>query len=262
MSLAAQARELATSGDLFRMLVGREIRSRYRQTALGIGWVVLQPLVPAVIFAIVFGAFARLPSGGVPYLEFALSGTVIFGLFSNAVVRASNAYLREGALVTKVYFPRALLPLASGFGAIVDFGVGLVLLLVVMLASGHVPPIGFLAVPIIVIGTLALGLSTGLALAALSAHLRDFAIAVPFAMQVALYASPVFYAADIVPAGFRPAYALNPMVGLTEAFRSAVLGSEWATWPDLGIGLAVGFAISVISIGVFLRASRDLSDVI
>lgn len=261
-SIGEQVREILGAGDLFRMLFARELRVRYKQTALGVVWVVLQPLVPALIFALVFGAFARLPSGGTPYFLFALSGLVIFGLFANAASRAGTAFIRDGQLVSKVYFPRALLPLASGSAAIVDFAVGVIAILVLMLATGHLPSIAVVAVPVITFAALALGLALGLAISALSAHYRDFAIAVPFALQVLLYASPVVYSAELVPAEFRPLYGLNPMVAITEGFRSVLLGTSAPGTAEVAMAAAIGALAIVIGVVVFSRVSRDLTDIL
>lgn len=261
-SIAAQVHEVLGAGDLFRMLFMRELRVRYKQTALGVIWVVLQPLVPALIFAVVFGAFAKLPSGGTPYFLFALSGLVLFGLFSNAASRAGNAFIRDGQLVSKVYFPRAILPLASGSAAIVDFAVGFVAVLILMLASGLVPTVAVLAAPVFALLALVLGLAFGLAIAALSAHYRDFAIAVPFALQVLLYASPVVYSLELVPVDVRAAYGLNPLVALTEGFRSTLLGTAYPSLGELAIGIGVGAIAVMLSVVVFSRVSRDLTDIL
>src|SRR2546423_3508575 len=261
-SLLEQLRELAAAGDLFQMLLAREIRVRYRQTALGVAWVILQPLVPALIFAAVFGSFARLPSEGMPYFLFALAGLVIFSLFSNAASRAGNAFLRDGQLVSKAYFPRALLPLAAGSGAVVDFAVGLSLVVVLSIATGHATPGMIIAVPIVASVALALGLAFGLAVSALGARYRDFVIAMPFVLQVALYASPIVYSSELVPADLRVAYGLNPLVGLTETFRASVLGAAPPLGSDIALGAAVSGLVVLIGIAVFNRAARDLSDVL
>ena len=262
LGMAEQLRELLGTRDLFVLLLGREIRVRYKQTGLGVVWVVLQPLVPAVIFALVFGTFARLPSAGVPYLLFALSGLVVFGLFSNAVSRAANSFLRDAQLVTKVYFPRAILPLASGSAAVVDFLVGLVVLVVLMASTGIVPAAAVLAVPLIALFTLAVALGFGLAVSALSAHYRDFALTVPFVLQVALYASPVVYSSELVPTPLRTLYALNPLVTPIEAFRWALLGTPAPSLDQVLAALLTGGATVIFGLAVFWRASRDLPDVI
>lgn len=261
-SIGGQIRELLGAGDLFGVLFARELRVRYKQTALGVLWVVLQPLMPALIFAIVFGAFAQLPSGGTAYFMFALSGMVVFGVFSNSASRAGSAFIRDGQLVAKVYFPRALLPLATGAAATVDFAVGFAVLLGLMLASGQVPTFAVVVAPLIAAVALTLGLAFGLAIAALSAHYRDFAIAIPFALQVLMYASPVLYSPELVPTGLQKIFHLNPMVAVTEAFRSVVLGTAMPSGDELALATASGIFLTVTSVIIFSRASRDLTDII
>lgn len=261
-TLREQIQELLGARDLYLILVGREIRVRYRQTALGIVWVVLQPLVPAVIFATVFGAFARLPSAGAPYLLFAMSGLVLYALFSGAVSRAGGSLVRDGGIVTKVYFPRAVLPIASGSAAILDFVVGLGLVLVIMAASGRTPGAGILLVPVIAVLTLALAIALGMATAALSAHYRDFAHVLPFVLQLLLYGSPVAYSMEILPSSLINVVALNPLVPLIESFRWALLGTPPPTGVQIGIGLLSGVTMFGIALLVFSRASRDVADVI
>jgi lipopolysaccharide transport system permease protein len=257
-----QLGDLVRARNLFTLLLERELQVRYKQTAVGIGWVVLQPLIPAVIFAVVFGAFARLPTGGTPYFEFALSGLVLFGLFSSAVSRSSTSFIRDGQLITKVRFPHSILPLAAGSAAMIDFAVGLLLLLVVMIVSGEPFTARLFALPVIVGWTLLLGLAVGLPLAAVSARLRDFAIAVPFALQVALYASPVAYSSDLVPASFRTLMSLNPLVGLIESFRSVLFGTAGPESQTLLLGTIASLLIVAGGMFIYGRASRDIADVI
>jgi lipopolysaccharide transport system permease protein len=254
--------ELLGARDLYILLVGRELRTRYKQTALGVIWVVLQPLVPAVIFGIVFGTFAGLPSAGAPYFLFALSGLVLFGLFSAAVSRAGTAFIRDGQLVTKVYFPRAILPLAGGSSALVDFAVGLAVVLVLMALTGHVPSLAVVTIPLIAVWMLAVGLGLGLGLSALSAHYRDFALAIPFVLQVLLYASPVVYSAELVPPSLQALYWLNPLVAPIGAFRSVLLGTMAPAGGQIALSLLTGAAVVAIGILVFSRVSRDLADII
>jgi lipopolysaccharide transport system permease protein len=255
-------RELLGARDLFVILLGRELRVRYKQTALGVVWVVLQPLVPAIIFAVVFGSFARLPSAGAPYLLFALSGLVLYGLFSGAVTRAGGSLIRDGGLVTKIYFPRELLPLASGSAGVVDFLVGLAVILVAMVAFGQALPATAMAIPVIVALTLALALGIGMAVAALSAHYRDFTIVVPFVLQLLLYGSPVVYSMEILPHSLANLLALNPLVPLIEAFRWSLLGTPAPTADRIILGSASGLLMIAAGLFVFSRASRDMADVI
>jgi lipopolysaccharide transport system permease protein len=254
--------EVWRSRDLFGLLFVRELRVRYRQTFLGVAWVVLQPLVPALIVAIVLGAFARLPSSGTPYVVFALAGFVVFGAFAGALLRAAASFLRDGQLVTRVYFPRSVLPLASGSVAAADFIVGFAVLIALALALGHVPPATIVLAPLIAAVALVLGLAVGMAVAAVTAHYRDAAIAVPFAVQLLLYASPVVYSTELVPPSLRRVVALNPLVGLVDAFRAATLGTPWPPTQELVAGGLVGIGTVLIALGIFDRASRDLADVV
>lgn len=254
--------ELIAARSLFGVLLAREIRVRYKQTALGLAWVVLQPLLPAAIFAAVFGLFAGLPSDGIPYFLFALSGLVAYGFFSAVVSRSSTSLLRDAQLLTKVYFPRSISPIASGTTATVDFGIGVLLVLGLALSDGRGLRPELLALPIIAALTLVLGLGIGLGVAAASAHYRDFAIATPFVLQILLYLSPVAYSTDLVPPTLRGIYSLNPLVALVEAFRWAVIGTPLPSVADFLLSAIVGFAVVGIGALVFARASRDLSDVL
>jgi lipopolysaccharide transport system permease protein len=261
-ALAARLTELWRSRDLFLLLIGREIRVRYRQTILGVAWVILQPLVPALIVAVVLGTFARLPSSGTPYVLFALAGFVVFGIFAGALTRASGSFIRDGQLVTRIYFPRSLLPLSSGSVALVDFAVALAVLVVLIVALGQPLPVSIVLAPVIAILGLGLGLAVGMAVAAVSAHYRDAAIAVPFAVQLLLYASPVVYSTELVPESIRPVVALNPLVPLVDAFRAAALGTPWPPAGEVLGGGIVGVIVVAVALLVFARASRDLADVV
>jgi lipopolysaccharide transport system permease protein len=262
MSLWSGLRELLQSRDLFMLLLNRELQVRYKQTALGVVWVILQPLVPAIIFAVVFGTYARLPSSGTPYLLFALSGLVIYTLFSGIVSRASGSIVRDSQLVTRVYFPRVVLPLASGSAAFIDFIIGLAVLLAVMIGLGHSPSVSALLVPIIAVLTGCFGLAVGIAVSALMAHYRDFGHAVPFALQLLLYASPVLYSLELLPASVRGLYALNPLVALVEAFRWAILGTPAPEVSHIVLGSMTAVAVVAVGVMVFTRASQDVADVI
>jgi lipopolysaccharide transport system permease protein len=262
MSFATGIRELLRSRDLFALLLNRELQVRYKQTALGIVWVILQPLVPAIIFAVVLGLFARLPSSGVPYLLFAMSGLVIYGLFSGIISRAGGSLVRDSHLVTRVYFPRAVLPLAAGTAAFVDFLIGLSLLVIVMIALGHFPSIALLFVPFIASATACIAFAFGLAVSALTAHYRDFSHAVPFALQLLLYASPVLYSLELLPASVAGLLALNPLVPLIEAFRWALLGTPPPEPSHILTGTIAAVAAIALGLLVFSRVSRDVADVI
>src|SRR5438132_8140059 len=209
--------ELWKYRDLLWILVERDIKLIYKQTALGIIWVVLQPLIAAVIFAVIFGRVAKLPSDGAPYLLFVFCGLTVWTYFSQALQRAGNSLVRSSHLISKVYFPRLLIPLANTLGALVDFAVVFAALFVLMAVYGYHPPGLRLAV---VPGLLLLMISTatGIALffSALSVRYRDCAYVLPYFIQVWMYASPVVYPVSMVPAHWRPLLALNPAVGFIE----------------------------------------------
>ena len=260
--LSERVRDLLGARDLFVLLLRRELQVRYKQTALGVGWIVLQPLVPAVLLAIVFGAFARLPSAGSPYFLFALSGFVLYQFFASAVNRTGASLIKDAGLITKVYFPRAVLPLANGAAGVVDFVIGLTLLLVLALLSGRPFTATVLLVPVIASATLVMAIGIGMGVAALNAHFRDFGYVVPFALQVLLYGSPVMYSLELVPREWQDVIAVNPLVGLIEAFRWSVLGTAAPSSTHVLAGLTSGAALVVVGLVVFNRASRDMTDVV
>jgi lipopolysaccharide transport system permease protein len=260
--IAQQLAELASSRDLFALLVRREIQIRYNQTFLGLVWVILQPLVPALIFSVVLGTFAQLPSSGIPYFLFVLSGLVLFGLFAGVVSRAGGSLLSDARLITKVYFPRSILPLATGSAAILDFVVGLALLGVFTLAFGRIPGPEILLLPAIVLLTFVAGMGLGFAIAGLSAYYRDFSYVVPFLLQVLLYSSPVMYSSELVPNQLRLILSLNPLVPLIGAFRWGVLGTPPPSVGELTFGMIGILACALVGLVVFERTSRNLTDVI
>jgi lipopolysaccharide transport system permease protein len=260
--LTERLRELVGAKDLGLILVRRELQLRYKQTALGIAWIVLQPLGPALIFAVVFGSFARLPSAGAPYLLFALAGLVLYGFFSGIVSRAGSSLIRDGSLISKIYFPRSILPLAAGIAAIVDLTVGLGVIVVFVIALGQPMTLAVLVLPVVVALTLTLALGLGLAVAALSARLRDVAYVVPFLLQLLLYGSPVVYSMEILPQSLANALAINPLVPLIEAFRWSILGTPAPNVTQIAIGTVSGLVMTVAGIGIFSRASRDIADVV
>lgn len=252
--------ELWEFRDVLLMLTLRDIKLRYKQTALGVAWVVLQPLLAGLLFALIFGRFLRLPSEGVPYLLFVFAGLTGWQLFAGIVQRASGSLVNEARLITKVYFPRILVPLAAAAAVLVDFavscGVMAVLLAVYDLRPGWeilllVPAAGL---------TVVLGVGTSLWLAALSVRYRDFIHATPFLLQVWLYASPVVYAAAVIPAAWQAVFACNPMFGFIGLFRTAWLDAGAATGPALAIGGAVAVVVLLSGLMVFRRVEQEIAD--
>jgi lipopolysaccharide transport system permease protein len=249
--------------DLFLILAMRDVALRYKQTVLGLVWVVLQPLVAAVIFAVIFGRLAHLPSDGVPYFPFVFAGTVPWNLFANGVARASVSLIGDANLISKVYFPRVIVPAASLTAVLADFAVGLTILGAILGVYRVVPSANLFLLPFVVLLVFTLGLGIALILSALNVYYRDFVHATPFVLQVWLYASPVVYSSSIVPARWRPLFAVNPLVGIIDGFRWSLFGSgQGFPWTSVGLSVALATVLLALGLGVFGRVERRFADVI
>jgi lipopolysaccharide transport system permease protein len=258
---ALDLRELWRYRELVYFLALRDVKVRYKQTALGVAWVLLQPLLAMGIFSIVFGS-RGLTTAGVPYALFVVSGLVPWFYFSNATSGASGSIVTNTQLISKVYFPRLAIPLAALAAGLVDFSIGLVLELVLLVVFGIPFGLQLLAIPILVALIILTALGVSVWLSALDVQYRDVRYAVPFFMQVWLFASPVIYSVSDVPERWRPLLTINPMTGVIEGFRWALLGSGD---PPLG-ALAVSFAIVAVLVSTgllyFRRMERTFADVI
>jgi lipopolysaccharide transport system permease protein len=259
---ALNLRELWRYRDLLSILIERDIKLRYKQTALGIVWVILQPLIAALIFAAIFGRLAKLPSDGTPYFLFVFCGLTAWSYFSQALQRASNSLVSNAQLVSKVYFPRLLIPLAHTLAVLLDFVVMLVILFFLMGIYRVAPTAHLLALPFFLL--LAILTATGIALwfSALSVKYRDFMYALPFLIQVWMYASPVVYPASMVPEKWQIWFALNPAVGFIEGFRWSVLGRSALDQPMLIITTLVSLLSFLSGAFFFRRVERQFADVI
>jgi lipopolysaccharide transport system permease protein len=257
---ALNLKELWTYRDLLMILAGRDVKLRYKQTGLGVTWVVLQPLVAALIFSVMFGRFAKLPSNGHPYLLFVFSGVVVWNYFAAVLQRAGNSLITDQRLITKVYFPRLAIPLASTFSALIDLIVALVVLAIFMAIYRIAPTWRLLTLPFFV-GLAALT-ATGVSLwlSALNVKYRDFAHAMPFILQVWMFASPVAYAASLVPEKWRLLYSVNPAVAFVEGARWAILGTSSVTLPMVLLTLGVGLVVFVGGAFFFRRTERGFAD--
>ena len=253
--------ELWRFRDLFLILAERDIRLRYRQTALGVVWVILQPLIASLIFAAIFGLFAKLPSDGTPYLLFVFASMLPWNLFSNGVQRGGNSLLRDAGLITKIYFPRPIIPIASVAAVLLDFAVATVVMFALMLLYGIAPSWSVLTLPGLVLLTLAVTVGMSFLFSALSVYYRDFFYALPFILQVWMYASPVVYSSSLVPEKWQLLYGLNPMVGVIDGFRWALLGSPAPT-TTLVESIVISTLMLVGGAVVFKRVERSFADVI
>jgi lipopolysaccharide transport system permease protein len=247
--------------ELVRLLMFRDIQLRYQQTALGIVWVVLQPLLGMVIFATLFGRLAGLPSDGHPYALFVLCALIPWQLFAHALTEASRSVVASERLITKVYFPRAVIPIAATLSSVVDAVVSSSVVAAMMLWYRVGLTTAVLWLPVFAAAALTCAAGTGLWLAALNVRYRDVRYAVPFLTQILFFVTPVVYSSSLIPGRWRPWLALNPMAGVVEGFRWSLLGGS----PSLGLfAISAFMAIALLMGGLayFQRVERDFADVI
>ena len=259
---ALNLRELWTYRDLLMILAGRDVKLRYKQTGLGITWVILQPLVAALIFTIMFGRFAKLPSDGHPYIVFVFTGVLIWNYFAQVLQRAGNSLITDARLITKVYFPRLAIPLASTFSALIDLLVALTVLAVLMIAYGIAPTWRIAALPGFILLAAVTATGVSLWLSALNVRYRDFVHAMPFMIQIWMFASPVAYATTIVPEKWRLLYSLNPAVAFIEGVRWSVLGNSSLRWEMVAITAIVSLSVFVAGAFFFRRVERGFADTV
>lgn len=259
---ALNLKEVWQFRDLLMTLAGRDLKLRYKQTALGIIWVVLQPLMAAGVFSFVFGKVANLPSDGVPYLLFSFAGLLGWNLFSNTLTKTSGCLIGNSQLISKVFFPRLVLPLSAVPSALVDFGVATGLLVVLMAVYRVAPGWTLLLAPVWIGVLLAIAMGIGLIAAALTVSYRDIQYILPVFTQILLYASPVAYAVSAVPANLRVFYYVNPLTAPLEALRASILGRPM---PGMGgMAWSIAAAVGVMGVGMmaFKRMERRFADVI
>jgi len=248
--------------ELLYFLVWRDIKVRYKQTALGAAWAILQPVMTMLVFSVFFGRLAKVPSDGVPYPVFAYVALLPWQLFAFALTESSNSLVASQNLITKVYFPRLVIPIASVLAGLVDFAIAFLILLMMMLYYGIVPTAAVALLPLFLLLAIVTALAVGLWLSALNVKYRDVRYTIPFLTQFWMFATPVAYPASLVPAKWRPLYGLNPMSGVVEGFRWALLGKSHAPGPLLWVSVA---AVAVILIGglrYFRKTESTFADVV
>lgn len=254
--------ELWRSRAVFFRFGQRDILLRYRQTAVGVAWVVIQPLMAAGIFAVVFGGIAQLPSGDLPYFLFSFAGLLGWNLFNNIVSRSAPSLVANQSLVSKVFFPRLLVPLSSIISVLLDFAVAFILFVILLFVFGVNPGWVLLLLPVWIVLTWLLASGLGLAAAAASVKYRDVGYLLPWIMQLLLYATPIAYSLDAVPENLRLFFELNPLTWLMEAYRWSLLGQPapelWQILALIGASLLVAFGGLV----VFQSMERGFADVI
>jgi len=248
--------------DLLTTLAQRDIKLRYRQTALGAIWVVFQPLLAAGIFSLVFGAIGKFPSDGLPYFLFAFAGQLGWGAFANTLTKSGNCLVQNSALVSKVFFPRLILPFSTIFSTLLDFGVGLVVMIFLLAINGINPGLAILTTPLWLLALMALGLGLGLFAAALTVSYRDVQYILPVLIPLMMYATPVAYSLSAAPPKLAVILAANPIAPLIEGLRWSLTGRGTLNW--LYVAYAVAFTLVMLFLGMvyFRNMERRFADVI
>jgi len=247
--------------ELLYSFVARDVKIRYKQTALGFLWAIIQPLFLMVVFTLFFGNLAKVPSEGIPYPLFSFAALLPWTLFAEGLTRSTTSMVSNANIMTKVYFPRLILPISGILSPLVDFAIAFIILIIMMAYYGFVPTIAIILLPAFILLAVMTSLSVGLWLSALNVKYRDFQYTIPFLIQLWLFASPVVYPASMLPQSWQLIYALNPMVGVIEGFRWALLGTNP---PESLILVSVGVVVLLLIGGLFYfkRMEQYFADVV
>jgi lipopolysaccharide transport system permease protein len=255
-------RDLWRYRELFYFLAWRDILVRYKQTVIGISWAVIRPVLTMLVLTFVFGRIAGMESEGVPYPILVFCGMLPWQFFATAFAESGNSLVSNAGMISKVYFPRLVVPVSSVITSFVDFLISAVLMALLMVYYGYVPGSSMLVLPVFVFLAFATALGGGLWISALMVRYRDFRYIVPFIVQFGLYISPVAYSSSNVPDKWRLLYSMNPMVGVIDGFRWAILGEQNLYWPGFGISVVGVTLIIITGIYYFRRTERTFADVI
>lgn len=248
--------------ELLYFLTWRDIKVRYKQTAIGAGWAILQPFLTMIVFTIFFGKVAKIPSEGIPYPIFSYSGLLLWTYFSSSVSNSGNSLVSNTNLITKVYFPRTVIPLSSSLAGMVDYFIAATILILMMFFYGFIPKLSILLLPFLLLLAFISATGFGLWLSALNVKYRDVRYVIPFFIQLLLFTTPVIYPISIIPEKFRWLLFLNPISGIIDAHRVFILGHKPLDLISLGISMTVGLLIFISGIFFFRRTERFFADVI
>ena len=260
--VALNLKDLWVYRELLYFLTWRDIKVRYKQTLLGASWAIIQPLFTMLLFTLFFGKLAHIPSDGVPYPIFAYAGLLPWTFFSNAVTNSGNSLVGSSNLITKVYFPRMIIPGAAVGAGLVDFAIAFIILIVLMIYYGVALTWSILMLPVLIILLTLLAIGVGMWTSALNVKYRDIRYALPFLIQLWLFASPVIYPASLMPLKWRWVLWLNPLSGIIEGFRSSLLGTNKFNWTALGLSTALTLVVLVYSAYTFRRMEKVFADIV
>jgi lipopolysaccharide transport system permease protein len=249
--------------ELFFFLAWRDILVRYKQTVIGVAWALIRPLLTMIVFTVIFGKLANLPSNDVPYPILVFAAMLPWQFFANALSECSNSLISNSNLVSKVYFPRLIVPASAVVVSFIDFLISSSILVALMIWYKFIPTWGMLMLPLLILLAIAAALGGGLWFAALNIKYRDFRFIVPFVVQFGLYVSPVGFSSAIVPEQWRLLYSLNPMVGVIDGFRWAILGQNTLMyWPGFMLSIAIVFCLLISGVWYFRKTERTFADII
>jgi lipopolysaccharide transport system permease protein len=255
-------RDLWEYRELLLIFVWRDLKVRYRQTVVGVLWAIIQPVLTMVIFSIFFGRLAKIPSDEIPYPIFSFAALVPWTFFANTINQASNSLVNSADMIKKIYFPRLTIPIASMLAGIIDFFLAFIVLLGMMLYYGFVPTINILWFPVFILLAMMTSLGVSLWLSALNVQFRDVRYMIPFITQAWLFATPVAYPSSMLSEPWRTLYGINPMVGVVEGFRWALLGTDTAPGPMMIVSFAVASLILISGVYYFRRMEKNFADII
>ena len=260
--LDLRLRELWAHRELMGFLVWRDVKVRYKQTAFGAGWAIIQPVMTMAVFSLFFGYLARMPSDGVPYPIFSFAALVPWTLFSFGLTQATNSVVGSQQLISKVFFPRLAIPLAAVLSTVVDFAIAFLVLLLMMLGFGVFPTADVIWLPFFTLLAIVTALGAGLWLAALNVQYRDVRYVLPFVTQFWMFATPIAYPSSLLPEPWRTLYGINPMAGVVEGFRWALLGTQTAPGAITAVSGAVALILLVTGALYFQRMERAFADIV
>ena len=255
--------ELWAFRDLLYLLALRDIRVKYKQAALGVLWAVLQPLLTMAVFSLLFGRLAKMPSDGIPYTIFVFTGLLPWNYFSGALSSSGNSLIASSNLISKVYFPRLIIPASASLAGLLDFLISSIILIGMMFFYHFTPSaIGIILIPILLFLIFIVAVGCGLWLSALNVEYRDFQYIIPFLIQLWMFVTPVIYPVTMIPPKYRWILALNPMGGIIEAFRASVLGHQPVNWSLLAISSVIAALVFISGLLYFRKVERSFADVI
>jgi len=258
---ALNLRELLAYRDLLYFLVARDVKVLYKQTVLGFGWAILRPFFSMIVFSVVFGGLAKIPSDGIPYPLFSYVALVPWTYFQTAMSSSTNSLITSANIISKVYFPRVLIPLAPVASCLVDFAIALSIVFLMMAFYSVSPTVNMVFIPALIVVMMMTAAATGLWFSVLGVQYRDIKFAIQFVTQLLMYAAPVVWPASLIPDKYRLLYGLYPMAGVIEGFRSALLGRTPMPWDLITVGTASAVFFFVTGLFYFRRAERILADV-